>query len=57
MFKVYEKPESINDVDDKYVVANGVWDKAKNASKIADVPAICIRIIAAKVIYEEFGGR
>ena len=34
----------------------GVWDKAKNADQIGQVPSICQRDVAAKAAYEEFMG-
>lgn len=57
LFKQYETPSTHRYVDsDKFAIVEGVWDKAKNADQIGQVPSICQRDVAAKAAYEEFMG-
>lgn len=56
LFREYIRPETILDVnkENNYTVVDGVWDKALKAEEFENVPSICKRIIAAKLVYKYF---
>ncbi len=57
LYRKYEAASGYKNVEPQdFTVVEGVWDKASNAKTTNDVPSICKRIIASKVVYEEFMG-
>ncbi|MCM1251952.1 MAG: phage tail tip lysozyme [Clostridium sp.] len=54
-FREYEVGSGYRKVDaDTYLIDPSVWDEAEAAEIIEKVPSICQRVIAAKVVFEEF---